>query len=354
MVVHNIEQATPKWLDGVLSSNGYLAPGSVTSVDVNPGVYSGAVSDLARLSVAYNHRIESDVPTDFLLKTTKEGLSEEVLALGRKEVEFYRAATGVDVVLNVPRCYDTQIDEETGHSHILMEDLSGSHYQLQHPCPSPADCGLVVDSLAQLHAQWWESSKLGVELGHRFDQAAADRERKRLKDSVPPFMDFFGSSLLTSQRKMYEQVMASDILTRRDARLHGQRRMSLLHGDTNLTNFLLPRSDRSGRAILIDWQFWRPDVPSNDLAFIIAHKWAPRRRAELEGPLLKRYHQALLEKGVQGYSWDDFWHDYRESTILTTLTPIGQHRRQLHPASVWSGLECASAAFEDLGCAELL
>lgn len=355
MVVRNLGEATLKWLDGVLSAKGFVTPGSVKSVDASPRVYSGAVADLARLRVAYNRNSESDVPIDFLLKTTKEGLQEEVLGLGRKEVEFYRAASELDVALNIPRCYDTQIDEETGHSHILMEDLSVSHFQLQQPLPpSHSDSCLVVDSLAQLHAQWWESSKLGVEFGHRFDQAAADKVRKRLKDSLPSFMDFFGSSLLSAQRKMYEQVMASDILTRRDARLDGLSRVSILHGDTNVGNFLFPRSDRSGRAMLIDWQFWGIDVPSNDLSFFIVLKWSSRRRAESEVPVLKRYYQALLERGVQGYSWDDLWRDYRESTILATLTPIGQHRRQLHPASVWAGVECASAAFEDLGCAELL
>jgi hypothetical protein len=105
---------------------------------------------------------------------------------------------------------------------------------------------------------------------------------------------------------------------------------------------------------LIDWQLWEVNVATNDLAFLMAHKWSPYRRAALERSLLQEYHERLTSHGVANYDWDTCWRDYRESVILMTLVPIGQFRRKQHPAVIWTGLENIMAAFQDLSCEELL
>ena len=90
------------------------------------------------------------------------------------------------------------------------------------------------------------------------------------------------------------------------------------------------------------------------MAFLIALHWSAARRQALEQGLVRSYHATLLRHGVADYTWDQRWNDYRESVIVMALIPIGQHRRGMPPCVVWYGMEQSLAAFDDLGCAELL
>lgn len=130
--------------------------------------------------------------------------------------------------------------------------------------------------------------------------------------------------------------------------------VTLTHGDAHPWSFMLPRTPEAGHVMVIDWQLWEINVPTDDLAYFMAFWWAPGRRAALERPLLETYHRHLLDYGVQNYDWDACWRDYRESVAYTTLIPIGQFRRKVNLSVLWSGLENSTAAFQDLSCADLL
>lgn len=101
---------------------------------------------------------------------------------------------------------------------------------------------------------------------------------------------------------------------------------------------------------LIDWQSCEIGVGPADLAYMIALHWFPERRAHLEVPLLRHYHNRLLEGGITTYSW----YDYRLSAINNLLIPVWQWFVKI-PASIWwHHLERGFLAFDDLKCAELL
>ncbi len=74
----------------------------------------------------------------------------------------------------------------------------------------------------------------------------------------------------------------------------------------------------------------------------------------LEAPLLHRCHAALLAHGVTGYTWDECFDDYRLSVIVVSiLIPILQ-------CALWgrspnlNNVAASIAAYEELGCEELL
>lgn len=74
----------------------------------------------------------------------------------------------------------------------------------------------------------------------------------------------------------------------------------------------------------------------------------------MEHGILLQYYERLIERGVQNYSWDMFWYDYRLSVIRCLYVPA------IHGGSLdlvwlwWSQLEKVMTAYEDLKCAELL
>ena len=87
---------------------------------------------------------------------------------------------------------------------------------------------------------------------------------------------------------------------------------------------------------------------------MMALHWYPERRARLEQPLLRHYHDRLMSHGVRGYGFDILLDDYRLSALWQITIPVWQATTKL-PAPIWWGhLERGMRAFEDLGCAALL
>lgn len=79
----------------------------------------------------------------------------------------------------------------------------------------------------------------------------------------------------------------------------------------------------------------------------------PEYRRRFEPALLDRYWQALQQKGVS-YSRQDVQLDYRIGVIAGLLMPIMEFSWKMPPLDWIPKLEKAFAAYEDLGCHELL
>ncbi len=354
--LQTIESVTSEWLTRKLQANGSLEQGEVAKIEVDDTTYNqGQVADITRLAIHYTQNATGQLPTNLLLKQPKLNLHPELRNRSSHEAKFYANIAPLNAQLPLPTCYSVAYDETTHTSHILMADLCATHFQRPLPIPpSLSHCKLIVESLAQVHAIWWNNTKLGTEIGERLTWDAATAMNQRLVATLPSFFDFLGDALLLSQRQAIEKIIESDFLTRLSERLCDLRNVTIIHGDAHTGNLLLPRNATEDSVILIDWQLWNINVAAIDLAFLIALHWSPQRRIDLERPLLQHYHQQLLVNGVKGYDWDAFWHDYRESVMIMSLIPIGQFRRKSPTGVVWFGLESALAAFEDLHCIELL
>src|SRR5262249_13627204 len=150
--------------------------------------------------------------------------------VGRHEVSFYTTILPPAHDLPVPRCYYTEWDADTQHAALLLADLSQSHVQRPLPLPpAPPQCQRIAESLARVHAQWWNHPQLGKTIGVPLTTDEADAGLKRLQASYPHFINFLGDTLLPSQRSAYEQILASSFLQRRAQRLQSQQTVTLIH-----------------------------------------------------------------------------------------------------------------------------
>jgi Ecdysteroid kinase-like family len=309
------------------------------------------LSRIIRLRLAYDDNA-TDAPRSVILKTGPPQRAGGGWYAGRQEVAFYTqvaVATPADLI---PRCFDAHWDEETNEWHLVLEDLTDSHAApTAWPLPpSMAQCESILQTWARFHAAWWDEPRLGVAVGTRPDGGTIDRYRQDFADRFARFVDRFGEHLPTERRALYERLIeaAPGLLAQR----WSCRNVTITHGDAHFWNVLLPRS--GGDVRLFDWDSWRIDVGTSDLAYMMAMHWYPDRRHRVERLLLDRYHAALLAHGVQSYERQALADDYRLSVLWLTRRPVFQASVDIPPRIWWNNLERILLAVDDLDCRDLL
>ena len=310
------------------------------------------LSQITRLRLTYDVAA-AGAPSTVILKT---GLPDRAGAQwngGRQEVAFYTQVASVMSARLVPRCFEAHWDADTNAWRLLLEDLTDSHViATTWPLPPTMEqCERILRALARLHAEWWDDPRLGVSVGTWLDADAMDQQLQRLADRFKLFTDRLGDRLPRERRDLYERFLGA--APRLLARYHSHRNLSVVHGDSHVWNYFLPR-DGGNDVRLFDWDAWRTGVASNDLAYMMATHWYPDRRRRMERPLLDHYHAALVVHGVRGYDRRALDDDYRLSVLWQIATPVWQAAIDLPPVIWWSHLERILLAVDDLGCRDLL
>ena len=346
-------QATPDWLTRVLAAGGCLPQGKV--VDVRASATSSFTSTIGRLGLTYSDDAPPTAPSHLFLKMSNPNSGQRVVGSDqwRWEVQFHtELAPAMDDPPVVP-CYDAVFSEETGAAHLLFLDVSDTHTQPAYPLPpSRVQAEQTMDAFAQVHGFWWDHPGLG-QIDELPNAESTLAYVTSVRDCYPGFADFLGDRLSGARRCLYDSVLAA--LPRLHERKTRGTDLTVIHGDANFSNVLVPRDPHTGRALLIDWQLWGISFAAESLANLIALHWYPERRAEMERSLLGRYHSGLVRGGVESYTWADCWNDYRLAVVTRALfMPMWQWSSGQPPSAWWAHLECAMQAFDDLGCAEFL
>lgn len=134
---------------------------------------------------------------------------------------------------------------------------------------------------------------------------------------------------------------------------------TLIHGDVGLGNVLVPRQGRQP-LYLIDRQPFGWSLTTwlgvYDLAYAIVLDWKTEARRRWELPVLRRYHEHLIERGVRGYSWNQLFDDYRLCVAMGVYVATEYCRGGINERWIdeWLAiLQRALTACDDLDCAAL-
>ena len=307
------DELTASWLSTVLDAH----VESFTVADIGVGV--GIFGEIVRITPSY--RSGRSGPASVVGKfATPEPANLAVahaLQLYSREVGFYRDVAPT-TNLRVPHCYFGDLDRH-GNVTLLLEDMSSYEMGDQVVGISVERAELVVDALAALHAEWWESSRL---------------------DELPWLLSFaddvytaavpgiFTAGLAPLERDWSERVGAEGIalayrvdgcfeaLMRRVGSTSPQ---TLLHADPRLDNlFFGPR----GEVAVIDWQLILRGRGASDLAYLIGSSMEPELQRVHWERLLRRWHDALGAAGVSGYPWSQAVVDYKEGLLSLLSGPM--------------------------------
>jgi hypothetical protein len=342
--------AQPRYLTEALRACGVLGTGCVTEVAIESS-QGTILSRIIRLRLSYDGNV-GDAPRSLILKTSLPERAETMFEGGRHEVAFYSQVAASTPEGLLPRCFDAHCDTDTRVWHLLLEDLTETHVVSGNwPLPpSLAESRKIVAARARFHAAWWDDPRLGASIGGWLD--SDDPQLARFAEVFEQFAEKHGEQLSPERGDLYRRLI--DAGRRLNARYHTHRDMTLIQGDSHVWNAFLPRDPASEDVRFFDWDCWRIDVATDDLAYMMALQWFPDQRRRWERPLLDHYHEALVANGVRGYDRRALDHDYRLSALWQVATPVWQAMLDI-PRYVWCfNLERIFMAVDDLGCRDLL
>ena len=353
MTTHALPAAIePTSLTSMLRTAGVLPEGRVTSVR-SVHSFPTVLSHLHRLKLEYEGTA-GDAPRHLYLKTGQPDGPGAAMDSGRREVAFYTTIAPAMPPGLLPRCFDAQAAPDGSTWHLLLEDLTDTHFiATQWPLPPTlAQTEAIVRCRARFQAAWWDHPRLGDGIGHRPSDGEIDQRRDWLAKLYEDFADELGERLSPQRRALYEKLFAE--APRLVQRTRDWRHMTVIQGDAHVWNCFLPKDGTAETPRLFDWDGWQVAVGTEDLSYMIAMHWYPDMRQRTEQPLLDAFHNELLAHGVTGYDRRALQDDYRLSVLWQTTRPIWMRAVRIPPSIWWSNLERIHLAVDDLGCRELL
>ena len=318
-----VEAITPEWLTSALRAGGHLGHASVSSVQAEPvGQGVGILCRLYRLTLGYEGAADG-APASLIAKLpTADPQTRGMVALFRfyeREVRFYEdVAEGLE--LCTPRRFYSNFDAATGDFILLIEDLSSIRIGDQLAGASVEDAKMAVSELAKLHAAWWQSPRLEqVSWMPVLNDQANKMGLALYPQAWGIFMERFGSKLDPRLVPIGERLgtKVNDILD-----LFASRPATVCHGDFRLDNLFFHDGQGDKVLTVIDWQIASRATGTYDVGYMMSQSINVEDRRQHERKILKLYHDALIERGGQGYSFDQCLEDYRWALLFCFVYPV--------------------------------
>ena len=354
-IITNEKEITLMVIEELLHNTKSLEHVEVKEIKITK-TFSTLTSNICLIQVKFSDKSPKTAPKRLFLKMSKEEINP---AIGKREVFFYNTIVNQIGELPVIPCYDAKFNENTGRSHILLEDISKTHFQTEYPIPpTNINCERHIEGLAKLHALWWDNKRL-EEFKHgypkNFDYQKYVKDPEKL---VQNFLTFLGDRISKQSQNILTNSIEFAVKKINEWRSEDfiGKNLTLCHNDAHAWNAFYPKDGIEGKLYFSDWQTVSVFKGTCDLAYFMGIHWSPERRRRLENVFLRKYHKILVESGITNYSWKDCYNDYR-SAIVTLIygSIVWFWSIKNVPAIVWwSHLERALSAFEDLNCYELV
>jgi len=350
-----LDEITPAWLTRALRESGILKDAEVTDLTKRIiGEETGFLGQVVILKPIYSEK-EANAPESMVLKIPtplKNRKMGQSMGVYEKEIRFYRdlkpklwvrtpahyysalnAYDDPDVVIErlkslnrlampliailaivvtwfiglFPRRYVLLIEDV---SHFRMGDqLNGC---------SETDVRGVLDAMAMLHAQFWDSEELAnmswvapVELTskliHLTYLQAVEKYKRASKDQ-----------LSENQLALINWLKGNGISL---TEVQGACSRTLLHGDFRLDNLCF--DDTTGEVLVLDWQTMTTGSAGMDLAYFLSAALPLETTEESINEMIEHYRQALIQRGVDVSNQRIRWqYDIGMLSMLHRIAPI--------------------------------
>ena len=320
-------EVTAEWLTSALRASGTLPEGSsVTAVNLDPAAAGvGFMGEVNTLGLTYDGDPGS-APTKMVIKFPTG--SPEIMAMMRptrvyeREHRFYRELADQTPV-RTPDIYhvtcNTSPDPEVAEEYVLlMEDLGAMTEGDQVAGMSADQTAAALVGLAKHHSRFWNGAGMEAADFIPVINGALNKAGQGIYEaSIEPFMGVFGDHL-TDEMKPIALAYGDNhplLLDRLAAMPH-----TLVHFDYRADNLFFDNS--SGEVAVIDWQSISQGGGAADVGYLMGQNLDNAVRREHENDLLRTYHATLEANGVTGYSFEQFFEDYRLGLVYGWVIPV--------------------------------
>ena len=342
---NRVEAITPTWMSEVLSfSHPSVEISGVNVLDRHTGT-------TGRARIALEYASGSAGPETVFVKLPPFSKEQRELVastdMGRKEARFYESLAA-EVPVRVPRPYFAAHGDEPTQYIMVLEDLeaSGCVFTRKIDGYVRGYGQKVVESLARLHAHFWEDPRFDGEMSW-----------------LPPFMrGTLGAKLVGVAREQYGAEMPPvfaelcDVyIEHYDAivELWDEGPKTMIHGDIHAGNQFV---DGDGIGIY-DWAVISRSPGIRDVGIFLCNSCPPNLLRENGEAWLHRYHQTLVDAGVQAPDFDTLWLRFRRAVLYgwitaTTTAAVGDRWQPLEVSL--PSMRRATEICADLGTVEAI
>lgn len=295
----DLDDLTPEILGAALADR---MPGVVVDrIEIVAAKHAGdgvaSTADRVVVDLTYAHGTGGDLPERLVLKTMLAS-PHAPWTMYENEVRFYRHIRD-ELDIETPRVFASHFDPPTGRFGLLLEDLTarGARFPSAREPVSLTQVRSILENLAALHAQFWDSPRFADELswvptptrGGMFD-VFDTIGLELIEDQVArhPFKAELIAPLGRSVAEMWEPLWQVQ-------RQHTLAPTTLLHGDPHVGNTYLLPGERGG---LLDWQLMVRGSWAHDVTYLLITALDTEVRRAHERDLLAEYLDLLASAGV--------------------------------------------------------
>jgi hypothetical protein len=355
MIPEGAADITAAWLNEHVDLGG----ATVTGVRAeNLGAGLGLLGDVVRLHLDYAPGAAG--PPTLIAKCQSPAMENRIVAqlMGfyTREVNFYTRLAGA-VPVRVPACHHAAVAPEGAPFVILLEEITGARTIDQIVGAGRADAEAIIDQAVALHAAFWDTPALhDLDWLPPLDTPGNLAAGTLAEQKLPAFLEYWKGRL---PDEMVAFVV--ELTPHYPALLEwwvAEATPTLVHTDFRADNLLMGGSAGDGVVTFLDWQFCMRGPGAWDIANFLAASVTVDDRRAWEDDLVRRYHAGLVAAGVEGYSWERCWRDYRYaigqqawSTLPMGDMDPGNERGRLLLETLTPRYHAAAL---DLGVAEML
>ena len=314
---YTAEALTPESVTSMLRASRRFQDVIVQNLEVSP-IGTGQMAASYRLELSYATSVE-DAPTSVVAKVASSDESSRKMAAAtaayRREVLFYQRLSE-RVETRTPACFYADIAGDNVSFVALLEDLGPARMLDQLGGCDADHAALAIGQAAALHGSSWhrdylEADWLPVEsvwnmLGAAIPHAAA------------PWLERFGE-FLDADHVSTVTRLAADVGTWLET-LRNHR--TLWHGDFRLDNLLFDAQDGAVPVAVVDWQSVATAPGVIDVSYFLGNSMVQTERAKHERDLVIEYHDRLTSHGVDNYSFEECWREYRAHALFGLVLTI--------------------------------
>jgi len=306
------DQVDAGWLTAALRQAGVLGTGAVADFTATP-IGNGLVGTSLRFDLTYAGVADgapASVVGKFPATDPTSRQSGAGMQLYLREVNFYRHIAP-RTQIRTPRVLASGFDAQTHDFVLLFENLAPARGGDQLAGCGPADAALAMREIAKLHAPFWGDAVLAdwdwlgtppvvTEQLTAMVPTVAELFRERFSDQLEPEIMRAVMALVPLAAPLLSSPVAQP---------------TVLHGDFRLDNVLFEAKGGAWPMATLDWQTISAGRGTLDASYFIGAGLRAEVRAADEAALLRVYHEGLLAGGVNGYTWDECWRDYRKHSL---------------------------------------